>query len=194
MTDLLVMDVTAARRLTERIRLIAQNVSDNIAKLRELVEEARTSEAHIALGYVSWPAYLSEVFGDEPLRLERDVRQELVAELAAQGMSTRAIAPIVGVSQRTVADDVSSSAQVTVNATTGEIVETTREVVGLDGKSYTAPDRRAVKPSAEANLLNDIRLYLRTLARSPQIARLSDAGKQHLITALQDTITKLEGN
>jgi hypothetical protein len=40
------------------------------------------------------------------MRLERDVRQELVAELHAQGMSTRAIAPIVGVDNKTVHNDI----------------------------------------------------------------------------------------
>lgn len=54
-------------------------------------------------------------------------------------------------------------------------------------------ERKPAKPSAEVTILNDIRLYLRTLARSPQIARLSDAGRQHLIDALQDTITQIEG-
>jgi uncharacterized protein (UPF0335 family) len=95
-----------ARRLTERIRLVAANVAENVQKLRELVTEARESNAHEVLGYASWTAYLKDVFGDEPLRLARDVRQELVAELSAQGMSTRAIAPIVGVSQKTVDRDV----------------------------------------------------------------------------------------
>lgn len=44
---------------------------------------------------------------DTPLmRLTRDQRQELVSELADQGMSTRAIAPIVGASVATVKRDV----------------------------------------------------------------------------------------
>ena len=91
MSEVIALDVNAARRLTERIRLIAQNVADNVEKLRELVAEAKDSNAHVALGYASWTAYLQDVFGDEPLRLARDVRQELVAELTAQGMSSREI-------------------------------------------------------------------------------------------------------
>jgi len=38
--------------------------------------------------------------------LERDTRQDIVAELTAQGMSTRAIAPIVGAGVMTVQDDI----------------------------------------------------------------------------------------
>jgi len=107
MSELTLLEADEARRLTERIRLIAQNVADNVEKLRELVQKAKDSDVHVVLGYASWTAYLKDVFGDEPLRLARDVRQELVAELAAQGMSTRAIAPIVGADQATVVRDLS---------------------------------------------------------------------------------------
>jgi len=138
------LSVDGARRLTERIRLVAQNVADNVEKLRDLVSEARESDVHQVLGYASWTAYLKDVFGDEPLRLARDVRQELVAELSAQGMSTRAIAPIVGVSREQVRIDVSGDKKLspapvhvtptlppraddwtpsTVNTSTGEVIE-----------------------------------------------------------------------
>ena len=206
MTDVLTLDLAGARRLTERIRLIAQNVSDNVEKLRDLVQEALAADVHTILGYTSWPAYLSEVLGEEPMRLERDVRKELSIELAAQGMSTRAIAPIFGVSREQIRIDIagdnnlSPAPVINVIASTGEVVDPTpvatepRTVIGLDGKSYPAPERKAIKPSAEVTIINDIRLYLRTLARSPQVARLSEAGKQHLINALQDTINQLERN
>lgn len=109
MNGIVEMDVASARRLTERIRLIAMTVGESIDKLKALVAEARASEAHIALGYVSWTAYLADVLGETPMRLERDVRQALVAELSEQGMSTRAIAPIVGVGVGTVHRDIEAS-------------------------------------------------------------------------------------
>jgi len=198
-----------AQRLTQRIRLVAQTLSENIDKLKLLVAEARESNAYAALGYPSWTAYLADVLGETPLRLEREVRQELVAELSAQGMSTRAIAPIVGASQRTVAGDVSKIAHLAddgdlpaYDAETGEVIEAelvdpepVRPVVGLDGKQYTAtPQRQIAKPSTELSILNDVRLYLRNLATSPSIIRLSTVGKQHIINALQETITQLEGS
>lgn len=110
MTDVatVIVSVDEARRLTERIRLVAGNIADNVEKLRDLVQQAKDSDVHAVLGYASWTAYLKDVFGDEPLRLARDVRQELVAELAAQGMSTRAIAPIVGTSHMQVSRDLNS--------------------------------------------------------------------------------------
>jgi len=144
MTDVIALDVAGARRLTERLRLLAQSVADNVQKLRELVEEAKTSNVHETLGYASWTAYLQDVFGDEPLRLARDVRQELVAELSSQGMSTRAIAPIVGAGVMTVQDDLSRVRNRTpdvlvTDSATGEIVE--RVITGLDGKTYSTPTR-----------------------------------------------------
>ncbi len=147
-----VESVAAARRRAERIRLLTQTVSENVEKLRELVHEAKAADDHLALGYASWTAYLSDLFGDEPLRLTRDVRRELVAELAEQGMSARAIAPIVGVDRKTVDRDIAGGSYVPpaaapaefdplpplapraddwvepgiiVNPTTGEVVEPT---------------------------------------------------------------------
>jgi hypothetical protein len=211
------ISLSDARRLTERIRLMALTVGENIDKLKALVAEAKESESHIALGYASWQAYLADVLGETPMRLERDTRQALVAELTTQGMSTRAIAPIVGVDNATVHRDLGRVANATpapapvveqswspdtgfnAHPFTGEIIEppAPRAVEGMDGKTYKMPTkkaRRAESPSAELTLINDIRLYLRTLASSPQVARLSDAGKQHLTDALQDAITQIERN
>jgi hypothetical protein len=108
MTALALVTMTEddARRLTERIRLTAHTFAESRTKLIALVNEAKDGKAHAALGYASWTAYLSDVLGDEPLRLARDDRKELVGILAAEGMSTRAIAPIVGASQATVAREV----------------------------------------------------------------------------------------
>lgn len=174
-TAVTTLSVDEARRLTERIRLIAGTVADNMEKLRDLVNEARDGNAYALLGYASWTAYITDLFGAEPLRLARDVRQELVAELSAQGMSNRAIAPIVGVAEGTVRNDL-AGAQNYAPATHEETrplgdwqrerlqqAEDNREVVkltgpgsisaptearvtGLDGKAYKRPEPRAPKP------------------------------------------------
>ncbi|WP_144627577.1 hypothetical protein [Arthrobacter woluwensis] len=151
-----------ARRLTERIRLTAHNYAEAKAKLIELVQEAKDGNAHLVLGYASWTAYLSEVLGDEPLRLARDDRQDMVRVLTAEGMSTRAIAPIVGTDNKTVWNDlkrgVENSTPVPRNAAvakeqgapvkvqirsstpdsfTAGIGAAGNTVTGLDGKTYT---------------------------------------------------------
>lgn len=96
-----ILSPAEAQRLTQRIKLTASTVRDNLWKLRNLVEEAKTSNAWQVLGFPSWTAYLADTLADEPMRLGRDERQELVGYLSGEGLSTRAIAPIVGVSQKT---------------------------------------------------------------------------------------------
>lgn len=106
MTELTVaMTEHEARRVTERIRAIAVTVKDQLEKLQTLLNEARDGEAWRVLGYASWTAYLTDVMGEQPLRLPRDERQQIVGYLAGEGMSSRAIAPIVGASHMTVERD-----------------------------------------------------------------------------------------
>lgn len=131
----IVMPADDARRLTERIRYSALAVRDGMEKLQALVEEAQAGQAHVALGYKSWTAYLADTLGQEPLRLPRDQRQELVGYLAGEGMSTRAIAPIVGVSHEQVRQDTSTVKNLTV--------EQPATVTSLDGRQ-----RPASRPSA----------------------------------------------
>lgn len=100
-----VMPEDEARRLTERIRVTAHTYAEAREKLIGYVEEAKAGNAHLALGYRSWTEYLSEVLGEEPMRLARDERREVVQLLSSEGMSTRAIAPIVGASHDTVHRD-----------------------------------------------------------------------------------------
>lgn len=166
------MSAGEAQRLTQRIKLTASGVRDSLFKLRNLVDEAKHSNVWQVLGYQSWTAYLADTLADEPMRLGRDERQELVGYLSGEGLSTRAIAPIVGVSKDTVQRDVAGvsfdtpspipapgpESEIAVNETTGEVIEdaeivdeepspiptpTSRLVTGLDGKTYSRPEPKA---------------------------------------------------
>lgn len=170
-----------AERLTERIRMTATSFMETRDKLSLLIRQAQEGQAHEALGFPSWTAYIAQVFSDTPLmRLTRDERRVIVSDLAEQGMSTRAIAPIVGVQHSAVAKDLraagvspghtspDSPAEPTfdptpdwdpVNTETGEIHEAPhnpgipepRPVTGLDGKTYTRPEPKETdKPKPEA--------------------------------------------
>jgi len=129
-----------ARKLTEKIRITAHNYADARQKLQQYVAEAKAGNAHLALGYASWTAYLSEVLGEEPMRLARGERQEMVQMLSAEGMSTRAIAPIVGAARNTVMSDLNEVAQ----------FEPPAQVQGMDGKTYarSAPQPEPTEPPA----------------------------------------------
>ena len=165
MTDLeqQTMSRDDAERLTERIRLTAVSFMETRDKLARYVREAQEGRAHEALGYRSWTEYIAQVFSDTPLmRLTRDERRVIVADLSEQGMSTRAIAPIVGASHETVSKDLQSPVRNLTPAspstpdeptfdptpdwdpTTGEVLagsgENPPRVTGLDGKTYTRPE------------------------------------------------------
>ncbi len=91
-----------ARRLTERIRTALDRVSSAWSDLAERVAEAYERRADLALGYGSWAEY-AEAELKPAEGLAADVRHQLVGMLSAQGMSTRAIAPVVGVTFQQVA-------------------------------------------------------------------------------------------
>lgn len=126
MTALAVVPLTTdeARHLTERIRVALDRVATGWAVLAERVAEAYDRRADLALGYDSWESYASaELRPSEGIAAE--VRRELVGLLSARGMSTRAIAPTVGVTQMTVVRDVKhdvSPESERINPVTGEIV------------------------------------------------------------------------
>lgn len=178
-----------ARRLTERIRIAATNYTEAKAKVLQLVDEAKAGSAHVVLGYKSWTAYLSDVLSDEPLRLARDDRRELVAHLADEGMSRRAIAPIVGVSDGTVQRDLEVVRAVPVDTS---VVRTT---TGLDGRERTTVTAGRVKSDstamAEANAINAFSALLRKTFKPENIAGLSPRAKRHLVDLLNEAIETL---
>ena len=144
-----------AHKLTERIRVTAVNYRESRTKLMELVQDAKDGNAHGVLKYASWTAYLAEVLGEEPMRLARDERQDMVRALSAEGMSTRAIAPIVGANHNTVARDLAGVSNETptepadptiaLKPTVADVrgVEAhaaPAPITGMDGKQYTRPE------------------------------------------------------
>lgn len=155
-----------AQRLTQRIKLTASTIRDNLFKLRNLVEEAKNSNAWQVLGFQSWTAYLADTLADEPMRLGREERQELVGYLSGEGLSTRAIAPIVGVDNKTVHNDIKRAVEFSTPAPSpvevGEVEDAQGEthvspsepvkVTGLDGKTYTRPAPKPVVVTEEDSL------------------------------------------
>jgi hypothetical protein len=105
------LDPGSSERLDRRIRLMADTIRDNIAKLTGLIEEAKQGQIHVALGFASWTAYLADALGGR-LELDTDSRREVVALMSGEGMSQRAIAQAVGVSQKTVDRDLDKGTQV----------------------------------------------------------------------------------
>lgn len=124
---------SAAKRLDHRIRLLAGSIGDSLAKLHMLVEEAKQGEIHKALGFPSWTAYLADALTIQ-VQLGREQRRELVGYLSGEGMSQRTIADIVRVDQKTVSNDLRSTAEEFSSP------ENVVPITGRDNKDY--PRRR----------------------------------------------------
>ncbi len=94
-----------AERLTMRISLKLDAMADAYAGVMPLIREAIERGAYSVLGYRSVGEYVSDRFGGALSKLGVDMRREVVRELTAAGMSTRAIATVVDVDQATVVRD-----------------------------------------------------------------------------------------
>lgn len=152
-----IMDRDEAERITTRIALKINSLADTYEAVMPMIREAIAREAHEALGYPSVGAYVSERFGDALSRLGVEMRREVVRELTAAQMSTRDIARVVGVSNKTVHQDRQVLPPVTPEPLQQQWVSATealasppaqsaarKTVVGHDGKAYTRPEPRPV--------------------------------------------------
>lgn len=147
-----------AERLTHRIELKLGTLADAYESVMPLIREAIERKAHEALDYQTVQAYVEARFAGHLTRLEANVRVGVVKELQAAGMSTRAIAPIVGVSHMTVARDldagvtsVTTDVEPEVETFTGDVLDPESQpepfkIVGRDGKQYPRPDPRPEQP------------------------------------------------
>ena len=177
-----------ARRLTERIRLVAHTVAENMEKLQLLVTEAKNGNVHVQLGYASWTAYLADVLGEAPMRLAREPRQEMSRMLTDEGMSTRAAAKVLGVSKSLVATDiqVSSSGQVDDEPDEVEVDPITGEVI--NHPEYFESAEEEAETLALADLADD--------EFEERLKRASDEGdvsRENVLKPEPRTVTGLDG-
>ena len=108
--EIVEFDRAAAERRAERITLRLESIADNTEAVKGMIREAVEKRDDVALGYRSLGEYVSDRFGGSLSRLGIEVRRAFVSELTQAGMSTRAIAPVVGVNQATVVRDVARDA------------------------------------------------------------------------------------
>ncbi|MGI8716933.1 MAG: hypothetical protein ACR2JN_03795, partial [Lapillicoccus sp.] len=101
-----------AQRRCQQIQLLLESMTRQKEKILFLVTEAKEHDDRLVLAYPSWPAYVSAEFAAALTELTRDDRRWFAFALSETGMSSRAIAPIVGVTDRQVRRDVDQVAQV----------------------------------------------------------------------------------
>ena len=103
--EIVEFDQAAAERRAERINLRLDAIADNYRAVLPMIRDAIEKRDDQALGYRSVGEYVQDRFGGALTNLGVDVRRAVVGELTDAGMSTRAIAPVVGVHHDTVARD-----------------------------------------------------------------------------------------
>jgi hypothetical protein len=154
-----------AHRLDTRIRLLSRTIGNNLTKLTDLIGQAKDTEIHLVLGFPSWTAYLASALGELELAMNAPARRELVALLSDEGMSNRAIAQAVGVTEGTVRNDkvrndyaprrpTIAVDRTVIDIATGEVISEAPQrppVTGLDGKAY--PPRPKPQPPTEGQLI-----------------------------------------
>jgi hypothetical protein len=129
--------VNEARARVDRIKVTVGPVIDDLYSSWQ-------KRDWISLGYASWDALCDAEFFGIRFTLPKRERQGLVVDLHQKGMSTRAIAPVVGVSKDSVDRDVKAASGSPVSDETGELggTKTKRTLTpkagtrGLDGKTY----------------------------------------------------------
>lgn len=105
-----------ARQRIDRVKQNAELIASDVAALYE-------GRAWLALDYTGWDEMCEAEFGSR-IKLPRADRQELVGDLTARGLSSRAIAAALGVDQKTVVNDRRAAG------------EEYSSVTGLDGRIY----------------------------------------------------------
>ncbi|WP_029289152.1 hypothetical protein [Cellulomonas sp. HZM] len=165
------LSVVDAQALTNRIRQAARDVGDRVARLLELVDQAIAGDAWTALGYDSVAAYLVDTL--EPMRLPIEQRRQVTGWLSGRGLSTRAIAPILSVDQKTVSNDRRILASVPASAGE-ESSSPASAVIGLDGKTYSAAPRLQVVPALADDVAPEVEVADAMPARGRERAFIAE--------------------
>lgn len=127
----------AAKALDKKIRTASDKVSTYTENLLNLLEEAAAGSIHEALGLPSWTAWFKDAV--QIAVSDRFERKELVKMMSGKGMSQRAIAGSLGVSQKTVDRDLE-----------GEEVEEGATVTSLDGAERPKTKAKEAEPELDS--------------------------------------------
>lgn len=177
--EIIEFDRAAAERRAERITLRLDAIAENYRMVLPMIREAIEKRDDIALGYRSPGDYVSDRFGQSLAGLGVEVRRAVVGELTEAGLSTRAIAPVVGISNKTVHEDQRRVTPVTPQTPQGEAARESgpqapeaakpverprgepssaaprpaapRPVTGIDGKTYARPEPKPRPVAAPAD-------------------------------------------
>jgi hypothetical protein len=141
---------TQAKALDKKIRTTSDRVQKNLDKadeefdsLLDLIAEASEGEIHKGLGIKSWTAWVKDAVQIQVS--SREERQHVASILGGKGLSTRAIAGMVGADQKTISNDLRETGATEENSS----------VVGLDGREYKNSKKEAEPEVIDAEVVED---------------------------------------
>lgn len=126
-----------AKALDKKVRTASDRLSTTTENLLNLLEEAAAGSIHLALGLPSWTAWFKDAV--QISISDRFERKELAKMMSGKGMSQRAIAGSLGVSQKTIDRDLE-----------GEEVEEGATVTGLDNIERPKTKAKAADPEEDS--------------------------------------------
>jgi len=177
-----------AARLTAWIQIRLGEIADSVDTVLPAIEKAKNGNAHQALGYQSWTAYVADKFGGTLARLGKSGRLPVVELLAGQGMSTRAIASVVGVSKDTVHRDlagvshetpepIAENTSLMVEATDAQFEQAITEARADENLSRANVERKIATTNKVVGI--DGKNYSKPKASKPRRRPLPDAYRDH---------------
>lgn len=174
----------------ERVRRHAESIWDEWAWQVE-------NKTWLVKGFDSWDEMRREVYGNlTNVTAPRAERPELVSRFRAAGLTQKETASTLGIGKRTVErHDEPTYAPRETKPPFGDF-DAEESVIDAEIVEDDEPDPNPERgnPSRELTLINDIRLYLGALASATEVRKLTTVGKQHIIDALRNAATQIEGN
>lgn len=169
----------AAESITAELRETAKGLAKARTRISSLIRTAKAENVHTVMGFKSWPAYVADVLGDLKGLSQAD-HEWLLHLMAGEGMSSRAIARALGVSQSTANRMVKAlEVQGTIDAD--------REVESNDGKTRNAA--KAGKAAAEARTVHPAVKAAKAYAAA--VSRLAESDGFDLATLEGDTLAEV---
>lgn len=182
--EIVEFDAAAAERRAERIVTRLDAIAENFTRVLPMIREAIEKRDDLALGYRSPGEYVADRFGQSLGSLGLEVRRAVVGELTAAGLSTRAIAPIVDVSQKTVDRDVRAISTESCDSVRPECDRPTpTPITGINGKRYE-------RPPAPRPVPDQVTLSLQAVAEFPELGYYADLGEHADVINMADDLRR----
>lgn len=120
----------AAESLTVELREAAGNLAKARTRIASLIKSAKAGNVHAVMGFKSWPEYVADVLGGLK-GLSAGDHEWLLHLMAGEGMSSRAVARALGISQST------ASRMIKALEAKGDL-DADRDIAATDGATRNA--------------------------------------------------------